>query len=63
MLSDEGDRLAGGHTVQDGKTGKGRARPAKPPVAGDFHSLALGTEPRLAQGLSCVTSVGGCTEV
>lgn len=58
MLSDEGDRLCGGHAIQHGKTGEGGARPAAPAATGDFHALVLGSAPRLAQRILRVVLVG-----
>jgi hypothetical protein len=59
VLSDEGDRLTGGHAVQYSKTGEGRTRPAAPAAAGDLHSFLFGSTPRLAQRVSRVVVIGG----
>ncbi len=59
MLSDKGDGLTGGYAVQHGETGEGRARPAAPAAAGDFHSFALDSAPCLAKRVSRIVLIGG----
>jgi len=58
MLTDEGDGLTAGYTVEYSETGQSGARPTAAAAAGDLYSLILGSPPCLAQRVSRVVWVG-----